>query len=309
MRRGTAALAALALVTACDRARPPRATATPPVVARAPDASLRDASPDAPDASPAPTGRCGPWEALGRGVWRRRCDRAGGHAAALLAGWAIRAPAARAWAEALDDARLGALGVSTLFAVEGPAQVDFRGKELDVDGLVRALDGAVGPRSWALVAAHSSGAHVAATLFHRAFARGAARGLSGRVVYVDLDGDAGIAGDPERDLRAGSAAGLRRALFVATQDAARGLDGFSRAAMVEGARRLPRVGELWTYDAAAANCASDACAHLALVDTRPTARGNESYGRSTAATVNVAWLARVEPWLAAIASGDGRGAQ
>lgn len=247
------------------------------------------------------SGRCAPWEALGRGVSVRRCDRDGPHAAVLLAGWAIRSPAARAWADALDDARLRALGVSKLFAVDGPAQVDFRGKELDVDGLLRALDASTRAGGRALVVAHSSGAHVAATMFHRAFARGAAAGLRGRVVYVDLDGDAGIHGDPERDLHAESVAGVRRVLFVATAVPALHLDGFSRAAMVAGARSFPERSALWTYDATGSGCLVDACAHLALVDTRPTARGNESYARSTRETVNTAWLARVEPWL----TGDG----
>lgn len=257
------------------------------------------------DAPAARTGRCGPWEPVGRGVSRRRCDRDGGHAAVFLAGWAIRTPAARAWAEGLDAARLRALGVATLYAVDGPAQVDFRGKELDVDGLLRDLGASLGARSWALVAAHSSGAHVAATMFHRAFARGAAPGLRGRVVYADLDGDAGVRGDPERDLHAASVAGLRRVIFAATAVPARGLDGFSRAAMVAGARAFPERGELWTYDASGSGCAVDACAHLALVHTRPSARGNESYARCAEVGVNTAWLARAEPWLAR-ASGAGQ---
>jgi hypothetical protein len=125
----------------------------------------------------------------------------GTKAAVLLAGWRITGASARAWAEALDGARLGALGVSTVYAVEGPAQVDFRAKELAVDALLADLERAPGtpPRS-ALVVAHSSGAHVAATLFARAFRGGRASPLRGRVVYVDLDGDRGIAGDPERRL-------------------------------------------------------------------------------------------------------------
>jgi len=291
---GRAALVALALGSGCRGA--------PPAPSQRAEGHT-DAS-TAPDTRAAPdvthtvrSGRCGPWEALGRGVSVRRCDRDGPNAAALLAGWAVRSPAARAWADALDDARLRALGVSTLYAVDGPAEVDFRGKELDVDGLLRALDASTRAGGRALVVAHSSGAHVAATMFHRAFVVGAAAGLRGRVVYVDLDGDAGVRGDPERDLHAGSVGGLRRALFVATAVPALRLEGFSRAAMLAGARAFPERGSLWTYDATGSGCRVNACAHLALVDARPTARGNESYARSTRETVNTAWLARVEPWL------------
>lgn len=88
-------------------------------------------------------------------------------------------------------------------------------------------------------AAHSSGAHVAATLFDRAFRVGRAPSLRGRIVYVDLDGDRGIASDPERHLSRESVAGLRRVIFVAVADRARGLHGFSRAAMEEGHREFP----------------------------------------------------------------------
>ncbi len=290
--RAASLAVAVAVATACGRdalRAPP-----PPAPARA----ERDGATDSTVPSvPRPSGRCGVWETIARGVSRRRCDRAGGHAAVFLAGWAIRTPGVRAWADALDEARLATLGVTTLFAVDGPAEVDFRSKDLPVDDLLRALRADLGPGSWALVAAHSSGAHVAATLFHRAFARGQASELSGRVVYVDLDGDAGVAHDPERDLLPASMAGVRHALFVATRDAASGLEGFSRAAMEAGARRFPAVSSLWTYDASGAACTSAACVHLALVDQHPTARGNVSYGRSTAATVNTAWLSRVEAWL------------
>lgn len=115
---------------------------------------------------------------------------------------------------------------------------------------------------------------------------------------VDLDGDRGIAGDPERRLTVESVGGLRRVLFVAVEDRARGLRGFSHAAMEEGHRAFPRASELMVYDATGARCAVEACAHLALVNTRPAARGNASYARFDGGPVNTAWLARVERWLA-----------
>lgn len=242
---------------------------------------------------------CAPWTVLGRGVSVRRCAGGAGRAAVLLAGWRITGASTRAWAEALDGARLGALGVSTVYAVEGPAQVDFRAKELAVDALLADLEAGAGRlRRSALVVAHSSGAHVAATLFARAFRGGRASPLRGRVVYVDLDGDRGIAGDPERTLSRESVGGLRRALFVAVEDRGRGLRGFSHRAMEEGHLAFPRVSELMVYDAAGAGCAVESCAHLALINARPAARGNASYARFDRGPVNTAWLARVERWLA-----------
>lgn len=238
---------------------------------------------------------CAPWATLGRGVSVRRCDGGHGHAAVLFSGWAITTTSARRWADALYDARLADLGVSTVYAVDGPAQVDFRRKELAVDALLADLSARVtAPGAWVLAAAHSSGAHVAATLFDRAFRVGRAPSLRGRIVYVDLDGDRGIASDPERHLSRESVAGLRRVIFVAVADGARGLHGFSRAAMEEGHREFSAESLLVTYDASEAGCVRDACAHLALIDTRPTARGNETYARGDASTVNVTWLAFAE---------------
>ncbi len=250
-------------------------------------------------AQPSPGARsCAGWTSLSRGVSVRRCEGGAGHAAVLLSGWAITASSARRWAEALDDARLASLGFSTLYAVEGPADVDFRRKEIAVDALLANLVArASGERSRVLVVAHSSGAHVAATLFDRAFRQHRGDALRGRVAYVDLDGDRGIAADPERHLSAESVAGLHRALFVAVEDRPRGLRGFSYDAMTEGHRDLPRASDLMVYDASSAGCARNACAHLSLIHTRPSSRGNATYSACDRASVNVAWLARFERWL------------
>ncbi len=200
----------------------------------------------------------------------------------------------------LSRARLASLGVSTLYAVEGPADVDFRRKTLAVDALRADLEARATEGSRVLVVAHSSGAHVAATLFHRAFARrdGGASALAGRVVYVNLDGDAGIASDPERTLSSESASGLRGALFVSVTARGGRLRGFSRRAMESGQRALASRGaRLLVYVADDAGCESDACAHLSLVNTRPSPRGNDSYARYDDGPVNTAWLDVAAPWL------------
>lgn len=285
----------ISLGAGCARP-PPSPHRTPaPDVAPAP----RVVTPDATSPPDVPVERvCTAWAPLGRGVTVRRCTGAQGHAAVLLAGWNITTPSTEAWADALDALRLRALGVSTLYAVRGPEHVDFRGKELAVDALLADLDANLtAPSAWALVVAHSSGAHVAATLFDRAFRSSPRPSLRGRAVYVNLDGDPGIARDPERHLSPESVAGLRHIVFVAVEDRARGLRGFSHAAMTDGHDAFPRASELYVYDASQAGCASDACAHLALIHRRPYARGNESYTHFDRAPVNTAWLPLAERWL------------
>lgn len=295
MSRVVACALLISLGASCARP-PPSPHKTPaPDVAPAP----RVVTPDATSPPDVPVERvCAAWAPLGRGVTVRRCTGAQGHAAVLLAGWNITTPSTEAWADALDALRLRALGVSTLYAVRGPEHVDFRGKELAVDALLADLDANLtAPSAWALVVAHSSGAHVAATLFDRAFRSSPRPSLRGRAVYVNLDGDPGIARDPERHLSPESVAGLRHIVFVAVEDRARGLRGFSHAAMTDGHDAFPRASELYVYDASSACCASDACAHLALIHRRPYARGNESYTRFDRAPVNTAWLPLAERWL------------
>jgi len=226
----------------------------------------------------------------------RRCTGGEGHAAVLMAGWRITEASTQAWAQALESARLAALGVSTLYAVEGPADVDFRAKELAVDALLEALAaGAREPGAWVLAVAHSSGAHVAATLFDRAFRVGRAPALRDRVVYVDLDGDRSIAGDPERTLSAPNVEALRHALFVGVNAGA--YRGLSWPFMAQSASDFGPRSELVRYDGSDSGCASNLCAHLSLVNRRPYARGNESYSRFEQGAVNTAWLDRAERWL------------
>lgn len=232
----------------------------------------------------------------------RRCDRGEG-VVVLAAGWRITTASTQRWAEELDRARLAAMDTRTLYAIEGPEHVDYRGKELAIDALREDL--ARRRARWAMVIAHSSGAHVARVLFDRAFAVSSVNSLADRVVYVDLDGDAEIPSDPERTFGPRTLAGIDHAIFVAAEDRGRGLRGFSMPAMIAGARRFGTAGELFVYDASGASCARDGCAHLSLVHTRPHPngiRGNESYSRFGPGEVNVAWLDRAAQRLSRSAS-------
>jgi hypothetical protein len=242
---------------------------------------------------------CAPWSELGRGVSVKRCTGARAHVAVLMAGWNITMPSTQAWADALDRAALASRGVSTLYAVQGPEHVDFRGKEIAVNALLEDLTHTVHDDAWVLVAAHSSGAFVAATLFDRAFRQQRDRytSLRGRAVYVNLDGDRGIERDPERALSSESVAGLRHVVFVSTHATEGALRGFSMDAMRDGHAAFPDVSALLEYDAGNAGCSTNVCAHLALINTRPYPRGNASYARFEQGPVNTVWLEFASRWL------------
>jgi hypothetical protein len=218
----------------------------------------------------------------------------------LLAGWHITLPSTQAWAEALQREALGARGFALTFAVQGPVRVDDRAKELPVDELLTALGAELArePDATVLLVAHSSGAHVAARLLRRAFVSPGTAGaaLRGRVVYVDLDGDRGIPSDPERTLSRETVAPLRRALFVAVEDRARGLRGFSFAAAQEAHAAFPSRSELLRFDAGPSGCVTNTCAHLALVCMRPHGGGNDSYARCPPGALNTWWIERAARW-------------
>jgi hypothetical protein len=262
-----------------DRA-PPDAITTPPATRESPR-------------------RCREWTTISEGITEQQCAPGSGLVVVAMAGWRITAASTQRWLEALRAARLDALGATSLFAVEGPRRVDYGDKHPSIDPLRVALEARVArtPDARVLVLAHSSGAHVARTLFYRLFAPTSDAGsIAGRVVYVDLDGDRGIAADPERSFVDRSIGGLRRAVFVAARAGA--LRGFSMDAMREGAQRLAGRAELFEYDASSAGCRDNTCVHLSLINARPYARGNESYARFEQGPVNTAWLARAEPHLA-----------
>lgn len=289
------ALALAPSLAACVQAPPRRESQRGPVaidrIEPAPDrvADLGDSALD----PPAPRA-CDPWNRLAAAITQRHCTPGRGHVVIAMAGWRITGDSTQRWLDALAAARLDALETSAYFAVEGPRAVDYRDKEIALDALLATVTADLAADGWALVIAHSSGAHVARALFHRAAAHPA---LRGRFVYVDLDGDQGIRSDPERRFTERSASVVRHALFVAAEDRARRLRGFSPDAMREGAAYFGARGALFVYDARDAGCTSDACAHLSLINTRPYPRGNESYARFEQGPVNTSWLDRIAPAL------------
>ncbi|MFO0560338.1 MAG: hypothetical protein U0269_20140 [Polyangiales bacterium] len=237
---------------------------------------------------------CAPWASIAQGISSRSCAPRPRNVLVAMAGWRITTESTQRWVEALDRAALGELGFDALFAVEGPRAVDYRDKELDLGALLAAIGPALrDPRARLLVVAHSSGAHVARALFHRSFSNTNASPIAERTVYVDLDGDLSIRGDPERSWAEPARRGLRWALFVGVEDRARRLDGFSRDATDAGALALAPKSERWIFDASESGCRTDVCAHLSLVNARPYARGNESYSRFEQGPVNTTWLDRV----------------
>lgn len=241
------------------------------------------------------------WQTIGLGVsFKQSDDVRARNAAVLYAGYNITAASSRRWAEELYERWLRGNGVRFVYAVQGPAAVDYGGKEIANRALTASLVANVDASAeFVAVIAHSSGAYVAAEGFYRLFIERADRGglVRDRVLYFDLDGDWGIAADPERNLSAASVGAMRWAYFIAVSDSARGLTGFNSNAMRAGQAMYPSRSEFAEYDARDSGCSTSVCLHLSLVNTRPLSDANQSYSDFVGRPVNRWYLDRAAPRL------------
>jgi hypothetical protein len=176
-----------------------------------------------------------PWWHLGLGVSlkdTRRRDADGIFVG--YAGYGVTDDEVRAWVTALYEADLEARGVRYVYAVRGPADVGYAGRELANSALVEdALPRLAASERPMIVAAHSSGAFAACELFEQVFLRDfdPERIAVDRMVYFNLDGAQGY-------LDEAAVGQLHELVFV---DARGGLAGASLNApsMAEGAARFP----------------------------------------------------------------------
>jgi hypothetical protein len=234
------------------------------------------------------------WSSLGNGVAARDIANATGDALFVgLAGWRITDASTRAWIDALTAVRLRALGVRRVYAVRGPADVSNRTHDLAVQALVDDLVAHATARTrTVLVAAHSSGQLVATELFHRLFVERADRGASlrDRILFVSLDGDADIRGEPTLQLSPDTVSPLRHVWFVTARDSVRGTQALSNATMRAQHERYRDRSDYLEFDARNAGCTAALCVHLSLVNPHPLARGNASYATFGSDGPNTVWL-------------------
>jgi len=254
--RDAAADAALPDVVEGDAAAPPEDAGAPPEDAGAPPE----------DAAPLPAFGELPWEDVAFGVAYKDAGEARGEGVLIgYAGYQVTADESRAWVSALYDAALSSRGVRHVYAVQGPAQVQYEAREITNSALARRLVGQLAGRDARVhVAAHSSGSWVACELFEQLFEGGfdPMGETLGRIHFYDLDGVASCLSDA----RVNALGGL---YFVHAVNA--GGASLQSQSMVAGAARWPDQSALLTYDAEGAGCAPGAemCLHMSLVNTRP----------------------------------------
>lgn len=211
-----------------------------------------------------------PWETgddVGFGVARKDTGNPRGDSAAVVyGGYGSTLDAACAWTGALYDATLRARGVRYVYCVQGPATVQYVGREIGNSRIARHLVAHVTDRTrFVLVAGHSSGSFVAHELLQQLQGGFDDAGVTAdRVVYVDLDG--GAAG-----LTSAVVERLRRAYFVAAVDGRTGTQSPNRATMVSLGATYASRGRAVDLDASDAGCAAGAvwCVHMTPVISRP----------------------------------------
>ena len=204
------------------------------------------------------------WTAVGAGVSCRDTGRTGVYGTYLAyGGWGVKEAWARAWVDEVYRTALTGRGIRYLCAVQGPAAVDYAGREIGNLALARYLTAK--PRGLVIVAAHSSGSFVAHELFAELEGMGeVGAAFLGRMVYFNLDGG-------ESGLTPGIVDRLRRAYFVYADDSTTGTQSANASTMMLLGTRYASKGGVLEVNAARSGCRRGAkwCLHDALVNERP----------------------------------------
>ena len=213
---------------------------------------------------------------------------AGGENMAVLFGGAFVSDAqVRAWAEGMmfwAKPKLTDFADVSLFAVPGPADSTFRKNEFQLDVLARAIADEARLRNPKLIifAGHSSGAAVAeATL---AALEKVAPDLISRIVYYRLDGAGGLSAKLFAKLAGGFCVAAKCARVSSHNGGACG-------------GKFKKI----TLSLPSADCTSDWCCHVALINTKPKTRGSgdpKDYARFDKDSLpNGGWLAQTSALL------------
>ena len=236
----------------------------------------RDAGADGPgpkpDAAPPPAPDIDkiPWQtggSVGYGVATKDTQNPAGKNLFIgYAGYQITLASAEAWVTALYKAKLQALGVRHIWAVQGPNDPSYSNFEIGNSKIVAAMLPLVGASTkFILVAGHSSGSFVAHEMLGQLDG-----GLdpmnvtAGLVVYFDLDGG-------ESGLTASSVGRLRRAYFVSSLDGATGTYSPNADTMKTLGQTYASAGGYLENDASQSGCnaGADWCVHMTLITTKP----------------------------------------
>ncbi len=200
------------------------------------------------------------WTLVGTGVAYEQVNT-GPAIVIAYGGYTARLTDSASWASELVDAKLGAEDVGHIFAVRGPADASYSGREIANSKLRRflaTLDGTAPIH----VVAHSSGSYVAHELFEQLANAGDTATLA-RIDYHDLDGGG-------TGLTSSIVASLGSVQFVYAHDPAAGYSHNASFEQVLAADYAPKA-TAFEVTVASTGCNEGAtwCLHDVLVTHRP----------------------------------------
>ena len=208
----------------------------------------------------------GDWQQLGAGVSYRATGK-GDAVFVGFAGYSVKSKWSCDWVDALQTARLDALGVGHVIAVKGPRDASYSGGEIGSSALAKRLVADLGGAApFILVAAHSSGSYVAHELLrelHGTSSLDPDGVTKGKIVYANLDGgstgfDASIAAD------------LKRAAFVYANDTSLASGHSANAGSIEAEAMSYKTTAIGiTSEGSGCNSGAKWCLHDLLVTTKP----------------------------------------
>jgi hypothetical protein len=218
-----------------------------------------------------PTSATASWaKGAGAGTALRRVG-SGADIAVFYGGYGATLSASEQWADAVYDADLASRNVGLLYAVKGPAQSGYSGREIGNSKIAADLVGATGAAATRIIViAHSSGAFVAHEMLEQlADGRDGDDNAKGKVAYFNLDGASG----PSRAARAR----LGGAWAVSVKDASgSGTSTNAGVASSNGATyKSENLGGHHVLTAASGVCNRGAnwCLHMVCANERPYNKG------------------------------------
>jgi hypothetical protein len=196
------------------------------------------------------------WTAVGTGVSYCAVSDAP-NVLIVYGGYSASMTASRGWGTALVAARLGtAARVGKIYAVQGPADSGYGGREIQNSAISRRLTEMHADAFRVVIVAHSSGGFVANELFGQLASR--SPDVFAKIAYFDLDG-----ATPDAGLR------FQSLVFVSAQDHHTATDSANHSIMVDAARDRGAPHEI--IDASDSGCADGAkwCVHDAMITSQP----------------------------------------
>lgn len=215
------------------------------------------------------------WIKIASGVQYAYTDNQNGNNLfVVIGGWKARQEWVNHWCEELYNQEIKLFGVKHLFSVEGPEDVCFNRKEIDLNKLAEYIKNIIYATYFVdkvIIVAHSSGSLVANELLNILYGKtGIAKDsfYLNKVHYFNLDG--GIGGDNcGESLESETINSIAKIYAVAAYDSVSKMYSSNYKTMKQLSEKFGDKSELIIVDATNSGCTDKWCLHDALIIDKP----------------------------------------